>query len=76
VWLLVPSILVTQVIYPYGYGSFLNGDWWAVLLQVTRVGLLLAATAIGLAVILRQAFSGGIRVPRRGSPAAAAASDA
>ena len=76
VWLLVPSILVTQVIYPYGYGSFLNGDWWAVLLQVTRVGLLLAATGIGLAVILRQAFSGGIRVPRRGSPAAAAASDA
>ena len=76
VWLLVPSILVTQVIYPYGYGSFLTGEWWAVLLQVTRVGLLLAATAIGLAVILRQAFSGGIRVPRRGSPAAAAASDA
>jgi hypothetical protein len=76
VWLLVPSILVTQVIYPYGYGSFLNGDWWAVLLQVTRVGLLLAATAIGLAVILRQAFRGGVRMPRRGSPAAAAASDA
>ena len=76
VWLLVPSILVTQVIYPYGYGSFLNGDWWAVLLQVTRVGLLLAATAIGLAVILRQAFSGGVRMSRRGSPAAAAASDA
>jgi hypothetical protein len=76
VWVLVPSILVTQVIYPYGYGSFLNGDWWAVLLQVTRVGLLLAATAIGLAVILRQAFSGGVRMSRRGSPAAAAASDA
>lgn len=76
VWLLAPSILVTQVIYPYGYGSFLNGDWWAVLLQVTRVGLLLAATAIGLAVILRQAFRGGVTMPRRGSPAAAAASDA
>jgi len=76
VWLLLPSILVTQVIYPYGYGSFLNGDWWAVLLQVTRVGLLLAATAIGLAVILRQAFRGGVTMPRRGSPAAAAASDA
>ena len=44
------------------------------LLQVTRVGLLLAATAIGLAVILRQAFSGGVRMLRRGSPAAAAAS--
>ncbi|MFM1966067.1 MAG: hypothetical protein RL134_1792 [Actinomycetota bacterium] len=76
VWLLVPSILVTQVIYPYGYGSFLNGDWWAVLLQVVRVGLLVAATAIGLAIVLRQAFRGGIRTPSRGSPAAAAASDA
>lgn len=75
VWLLVPSILVTQVIYPYGYGSFLNGDWWAVLLQVTRVGLLLAATALGLIVIWRQAFAGGFRMRRRGSPAAAAASD-
>ena len=76
VWLLVPSILVTQVIYPYGYGSFLNGDWWAVLLQVVRVGLLVAATGIGLAIVLRQAFSRGMTTPSRGSPAAAAASDA
>ena len=75
VWLLVPMALVTQVIYPYAYGSFLNGDWWAVLLQVIRIVLLLAATTIGLAIILRQAFA-GIRAPGRRSPAAAAGSDA
>lgn len=75
VWLLVPSILVTQVIYPYGYGSFLNGDWWAVLLQVVRVGLLVAATGLGLVVVLRQALA-GITMTRRRSPDAAAALDA
>lgn len=62
VWLLVPSILVTQAIYPFGYGSFLDGTWWAVLLQVARIGLLVAATAYGLAVVLRIAL-------RRSAPA-------
>ena len=80
VWLLVPSILVTQVIYPYGYGSFLNGDWWAVALQVIRVGLLVAATGLGLAIVLRQALSRqarrrGVSEPHPAEPAAAAASD-
>ncbi|MEY3734555.1 MAG: hypothetical protein RL347_1914 [Actinomycetota bacterium] len=56
VWLLVPMLVVTQVIYPYAYGSFLNGDWWAVLLQVTRIGFLLAATGLGLWIILRRAL--------------------
>jgi hypothetical protein len=79
VWLLVPSILVTQVIYPYGYGSFLNGDWWAVALQVIRVALLVAATGLGLWIVLRQALSRqalrrGVRKPHPGDPAAAAAS--
>ncbi len=80
VWLLVPSILVTQVIYPYGYGSFLNGDWWAVALQVIRVALLVAATGLGLWIVLRQALSRqalrrDVREPHPGTPAAAAASD-
>jgi SAM-dependent methyltransferase len=55
VWLLVPMLIVTQVIYPFAYGSFLIGDWWAVLLQVARIGLLLAATATGLVIVGRQA---------------------
>jgi len=75
VWLLAPSILVTQVLYPYGYGSFLNGDWWAVALQVIRVGLLVAATALGLAIVLRQALRPGVSETRPTAPAAAAASD-
>ena len=73
VWLLVPSILVTQVIYPYGYGSFLNGDWWAVSLQVMRIALLLAATLWGLTIVLRQALR-GLRKPARAEPIAEAAS--
>jgi hypothetical protein len=56
VWLLVPSILVTQAIYPFGYGSFLDGTWWAVILQIIRIGLLVAATGYGLAVVLRIAL--------------------
>ncbi len=75
VWLLVPSILVTQVLYPYGYGSFLNGDWWAVAIQVIRVALLVAATGLGLAVVLRQALRRSVREPHPGAPAAATASD-
>lgn len=69
VWLLAPSILVTQVIYPYGYGSFLNGDWWAVALQVIRVALLMGATIVGIWVIGRQAVN-----QPRGPAAAEAAS--
>lgn len=57
VWLLVPSVLVTQVIYPFGYGSFLDGAWWAVALQVVRIVLLVAATAWALIVVGRSAFS-------------------
>lgn len=57
VWLLVPTLIVTQAIYPFAYGSFLNGDWWAVALQVVRVVLLLGATILGLGLVLRQALS-------------------
>lgn len=56
VWLLVPMLIVTQVIYPFAYGSFLIGDWWAVLLQVARIAFLLAATATGLVIVGRQAL--------------------
>lgn len=72
VWLLVPTLIVTQIVYPFAYGSFLNGDWWAVLLQVVRIGFLLAATGVGLWVILRQALGRSSQRPE----AAATASDA
>lgn len=72
VWLLVPTLIVTQVVYPFAYGSFLNGDWWAVLLQVVRIGFLLAATGVGLWVILRQAFGRSSRRPGAAATASGA----
>ena len=61
VWLLVPSILVTQAIYPFGYGSFTEGAWWAVLLQSVRIVLLLAATVVAVVAV--------VRAPRLENPA-------
>ncbi len=69
-WLLAGSILVTQAVYPFAYGSFLSGDWWAVLLQVVRIALLLAATGVGLWVVLRSALR---RPPSASAPQGAAA---
>jgi hypothetical protein len=62
-WLLAVTLLVTQVVYPFAYGSFLNGDWWAVLLQVVRIAFLLAATGVGLWVILRAALTRSGAIP-------------
>ena len=53
VWLLVPSVLAAQVIYPLGYGSFVGGAWWAVALQSVRIVLLVVATVWALAVVMR-----------------------
>ena len=69
VWLLVPSVLVTQVIYPFGYGSFLDGAWWAVGLQSVRIVLLVWATVLALSIVTRSA----LLPPQR---SAAVASDA
>jgi hypothetical protein len=69
-WLLAGSILVTQAVYPFAYGSFLSGDWWAVLLQVVRIALLLAATGVGLWVVLRSALR---RPPSASAPQGAEA---
>ena len=51
VWLLVPSVLAAQVLYPLAYGSFLGGAWWAVALQSVRIVLLVIATVWALAVV-------------------------
>lgn len=55
VLLLVPSVLVTQVIYPWGYGSFVNGEWWAVGLQTVRIVFLVWATVLALVIVTRAA---------------------
>jgi len=51
--LLVVSTVVGQIIYPLGYGSLLNGDWWAVALQSIRIMTLLAATGWTLWLVVR-----------------------
>lgn len=56
VWLLVPSVLVTQVIYPLGYGSFLEGSWWAVALQSVRIVLLIWATVLSMVIVTKSAL--------------------
>ena len=56
VWLLVPSVLVTQAIYPFGYGSFLEGAWWAVALQSVRIVLLVWATALAVVIVTKSAL--------------------
>ena len=56
VWLLVPSVLVTQVIYPLGYGSFLEGSWWAVALQSVRIVLLIWATVLAMVIVTKSAL--------------------
>lgn len=52
--LLAISLLATQVIYPYGYGSLLTGQWWALGVHTIRIGALLAATMWACAEIIRQ----------------------
>ena len=57
VWLLVPSVLVTQAIYPIGYGSFLGGAWWAVALQSIRIVLLVWATVLAVVIVTKSAMT-------------------
>ena len=68
VWLLVPSVLAAQVLYPLAYGSFLGGAWWAVALQSVRIILLLVATAWALAIVTKAAW----RTPRFAAAASGA----
>lgn len=57
VWMLGIMAFITQVIYPWGYGSLIEGGWFSVFLQTLRIGLLLAATALSLGSVLKAAFS-------------------
>lgn len=48
VWMLGIMALITQVIYPWGYGSLMDGDVLSGVLQIIRIALLLAATGLAL----------------------------
>lgn len=57
VWLLGAMALITQVIYPWGYGSLMEGEPFSVTLQVIRIALLLAATVMAVGSVLKAAFA-------------------
>ena len=44
--LVLGSALVTQFLYPWGYGSLIAGAWPAVLAQTIRIGLVVAAVIL------------------------------
>lgn len=54
VLLLVPSVFVTQIIYPWAYGDLIGGVRWVVLLQSIRILLLVAATVLSLVEVGKQ----------------------
>jgi len=52
--LIALSLLVTQVIYPFGYGSLLSGTRWAIGLHSVRILALVAAMVWAIAIIIAQ----------------------
>jgi len=56
-WLLIAMAAVTQVLFPWGYGSYLEAAGYAVGLQTVRIGLLLGAIGVIAAATLRPAFA-------------------
>jgi hypothetical protein len=63
--LLAISMAVTQVIYPFGYGSLLSGQWWALGLHTVRILTLVAACGWAIAVVVRRFDRPTLRPPRR-----------
>jgi hypothetical protein len=61
-WLLVPTAVAAQLIYPWAYDGMLHGDWFAVTLQTARVVTLVGATGYALYVVGRS-VSGRALVP-------------
>lgn len=56
VWMLAIMALITQVIYPWGYGSLMDGDALSGVLQIARIALLLAATVLAVGSVLVTAW--------------------
>ena len=52
-WLLVPSALAAQLIYPWAYYGMLHGELLAVTLQTVRIVTLVAAKGYALSVVAR-----------------------
>ena len=52
VGLVLAATLVAQFLYPWGYGALLAGEWWAVVAQTVRIGLVLVATVLAARAVL------------------------
>lgn len=52
VGLVLGASLIAQVLYPWGYGALLAGEWWAVVAQTLRIGMVLAATVLAARAVL------------------------
>lgn len=50
--LLIAMSALTAVLFPWLYGSLISTNWYAVIVQVVRLGLLLACTATAVAVVI------------------------
>ena len=50
--LLIAMAAVTQVVFPWLYGSLLHNGWWAIAPHALRMVMLWTATASSLAVVV------------------------
>lgn len=52
VGLVLAATVIAQILYPWGYTALLAGDLWAVVAQMLRIGLVVAATVLAARSVL------------------------
>ena len=62
--LLIAMSALTAVLFPWLYGSLLETNWYAVIVQIVRLGLLLVCTATAVTVVLAPALAARLPVIR------------
>ena len=67
VGLLVAAGAAAQLVYPWLYTALLDGNPWALAVHSVRVLLVVAATALALAVLVRPGDRGGAEAARPGA---------
>ncbi len=63
--LLLIAAGLAQILYPWGYAGFMIGEWFPVLLQTVRIGLVVVACIFALARMSRPAESLAVDVTER-----------
>ncbi len=62
--LLIAMSALTAVLFPWLYGSLISTNWYAVIVQVVRLGLLLVCTATAVAVVIAPMWADRLPVIR------------